>query len=816
MDCVDDVSRAVTFARLRSMNLRCLVPVDQRLGLVELSERASVRPSVVSRQSLCLLVVAGLVVASCSDDDGAAAQTTVAPTTEAPEPEVTDPDPGDELTGEGLQLGVLAPAPGLLTTLFEAQQRGIAFAAEDIAAGGGVLDGQLTTTTFTAPLGGSEAEVVQAAFDDGASALIGPAGSEAAAATRSVLDQSGGIACSASATVPGLTAEQDALGLFRTALPDDVMVSHVADTIIDRRDAEAPGTAWNVAIVARNDAYGLTFGNTLAVSLASRGLNPSVVDYNGNRVLFVGTASEVTDLDPDITVIVSYEEGIPILTELTRAGVDPGTVIGLDAFFRPRVATLAGPDGDPTAVDGFTMIGSVGDRSFLTRLFDADSNGQVANAAQAYDCAVILALATEAVDQGMSASMAGAVREVSEGGNTCTTYDDCLSKLDAGDDIDYDGASGNLAIDEIGDPTFGRFTSATISGGEVSDIESVDVDVAQIRREQAAHAAAVFTTSLQQALTFLGFFDGPIDGRESPELTAALAAFQASVGLPPTGVMDAATYAALRAALGEYQNLLASTTADVQRLLQSLGYYTGPIDGIWSAEVSAAMRAWQATLGVPQTGVLDEATVRAAYEQGVFGGGAAPSTTVPATTAPPTTAPPTTAPPTTAPPTTVPPTAPPTTSAPPAPTTTVPDNVPTANVFDTLKADPDFSIFVELALASGLTYDFTLIPFHTVFAPTNTAFEAALSPEEITSLKQDPKRLQQALLYHIVAGRYTASALPPAVLNLYGACLVVAGSPPAITVDGASVSRPDILATNGVIHGLASLMTVPEVPPTKC
>ena len=76
------------------------------------------------------------------------------------------------------------------------------------------------------------------------------------------------ISCSASATLPGLTAGQESFGLFRTALPDDVLVSYLADTIIARRDAEAPGAAWNVAIVARADDYGLAVGNGLAASLA--------------------------------------------------------------------------------------------------------------------------------------------------------------------------------------------------------------------------------------------------------------------------------------------------------------------------------------------------------------------------------------------------------------------------------------------------------------------------------------------------------------------------------------------------------------------
>ena len=178
------------------------------------------------------------------------------------------------LTGEGLAVGVIAPSQGLLTTLFQGQTRGIDFAVEDIADGGGVLDGPLDVTTTQTPLDGIDADVVPTVVDEGAQALIGPTGSTGGTEYRDAVAEADSISCSASASVPGLTSGQETFGLFRTALPDDVLVSYLADTIIARRDAEAPGDAWKVAIVARSDDYGLAVGNGLASSLQSRGLDP--------------------------------------------------------------------------------------------------------------------------------------------------------------------------------------------------------------------------------------------------------------------------------------------------------------------------------------------------------------------------------------------------------------------------------------------------------------------------------------------------------------------------------------------------------------
>lgn len=750
-------------------------------------------PRQVSRRTLCVLISAGVMLAACSSDDGDDSDGTVAtdPTGSAPA------DTTEGLTGEGLEIGVIAPSPGLLSTLFQGQARGIGFAQDDIATGGGVLDGPLEVLTSDTPLDGTEADVVPTAVEGGAQALIGPTGSTGADAYRDAVTEAGSISCSASATVPGLTSGQESFGLFRTALPDDVLVSYLADTIEARRDDAEPGAAWNIAIVARSDDYGLAIGNGLAYGLQVRGFVPSVVDYNPRRVLFAGTSSEVTDLNPDLTIVVSYEEGASIVTELVRGGVDPTTIIGLDSFFRPRIASLSAPDGDVDLVDGLTMIGTTGDRAFLTRLYDDDPNGQIANAAQAYDCAVTLALATEAVDNGSADSMSEAVMTVTADGTTCTTYDDCLSKLLAGENIDYDGVSGRLGIDENGDPTFGRFTTASLAGGEIGSIETTDVDIAEIRREQAAFAAAAFNTKLQQALTVLGFYTGPINGLESPELTAALAAFQASVGLPPTGVMDEATYNALRDALGAYGDLFDASTKQLQQLLTDLGFYDGPIDGIWTEQLTEAVKAFQRELGVPETGVLDAATVVAAYERGYLSGSTPTTTTPPETTAPPATA---------APETTVAPTAPPTTVAPTPPAQD--------NLWTVLNNDPDLSIFRDLLLKAGYNSEVDDPRLFTVFAPTNAAFEADQNLlGQIQGLEGDA--LSDFLSYYIAEGKYTIATMPPTVENLYGAELTIAGTPPALTVDGAPISatKRDILASNGVIQALDVLIQPPADDP---
>ena len=78
----------------------------------------------------------------------------------------------------------------------------------------------------------------------------------------------------------------------------------------------------------------------------------------------------------------------------------------------------------------------------------------------------------------------------------------------------------------------------------------------------AAEQQSIATTAaVQQTLSLAGFWTGPVDGEWSPALTEALKAFQAELGVKPTGTVDAATIAALERAIAEADEPEATPTA---------------------------------------------------------------------------------------------------------------------------------------------------------------------------------------------------------------------------------------------------------------
>ena len=78
----------------------------------------------------------------------------------------------------------------------------------------------------------------------------------------------------------------------------------------------------------------------------------------------------------------------------------------------------------------------------------------------------------------------------------------------------------------------------------------------------AAEQQSIATTAaVQQTLSLAGFWTGPVDGEWTPALTEALKAFQAELGVKPTGTVDAATIAALERAITEADEPEATPTA---------------------------------------------------------------------------------------------------------------------------------------------------------------------------------------------------------------------------------------------------------------
>ncbi len=140
------------------------------------------------------------------------------------------------------------------------------------------------------------------------------------------------------------------------------------------------------------------------------------------------------------------------------------------------------------------------------------------------------------------------------------------------------------------------------------------------QKQAAAAAVSAYTATLQQSLADAGYYTGAVDGVYGPETVAAVEALQTANGLPVTGTVDKATADALQAALegvhGAASQASVAATAAVQQTLKLVGFWDGPVDGIWTEALTEAVKAFQVELGVEPTGTVDAATI-AAFEKAI-------------------------------------------------------------------------------------------------------------------------------------------------------------------------------------------------------
>jgi peptidoglycan hydrolase-like protein with peptidoglycan-binding domain len=88
--------------------------------------------------------------------------------------------------------------------------------------------------------------------------------------------------------------------------------------------------------------------------------------------------------------------------------------------------------------------------------------------------------------------------------------------------------------------------------GVVDRATSLALDAAVVAEKgQDAAELALQTVAVQTALKVTGFWDGPVDGEWTDELTEALKDFQEALGVEPTGEVDAETLAAFEEFLEE-------------------------------------------------------------------------------------------------------------------------------------------------------------------------------------------------------------------------------------------------------------------------
>src|SRR5690242_7217441 len=123
-----------------------------------------------------------------------------------------------------------------------------------------------------------------------------------------------------------------------------------------------------------------------------------------------------------------------------------------------------------------------------------------------------------------------------------------------------------------------------------------------------------------------------------------------------------------------------------------------------------------------------------------------------------------------------------------------------ADIVDTAVAAGQFTTLVKAVQAAGLVDTLKGKGPFTVFAPTDAAF-AKLPAGTLDALLQDKQKLGQILTYHVVPGKVTAAQVKTGqVKTVQGQSLSMKADKGAVSVNDAKVVKADVMADNGVIH----------------
>ena len=384
-------------------------------------------------------------LAACSPGDEIVVDETIADTTTT--------TMRAQVTGDGqLVIGALLPLTD--TLLGEPMAAAVQTAVDRINAAGGVL-GQRVRLVVTDE-GSSTATAtasIQTLLDSDVDAIIGPASSLVALSTLDELVAAGKVVCSPTASALALDDFPDSDLFFRT-VPSDSLQARAIGAAADQTGAQ------RVTIVYVDDSYGRPFANAVEASLANEAI--AVV----GRIAFAADDDDLSDeaallADSDTQVLIllaNGEDGTRFLEALDdddtsrlskivvndalRNPAAPQRIQGLDDELREKIIGLA-PQADSGDVDApFDPPG----------LF----------AANAFDCANLIALAAVRADSDASRDIARQIAQVSVSGSACETFAECAETFQSELQIDYNGPTGvtDLLI-RTGDPsraTFDRFT----------------------------------------------------------------------------------------------------------------------------------------------------------------------------------------------------------------------------------------------------------------------------------------------------------------------------------------------------------------------
>jgi uncharacterized surface protein with fasciclin (FAS1) repeats len=128
------------------------------------------------------------------------------------------------------------------------------------------------------------------------------------------------------------------------------------------------------------------------------------------------------------------------------------------------------------------------------------------------------------------------------------------------------------------------------------------------------------------------------------------------------------------------------------------------------------------------------------------------------------------------------------------------------DIVETAVAAGSFKTLATALQAAGLVETLKGEGPFTVFAPTDEAF-AKIPESDLKALLADKAKLTKVLTYHVVPGKVTAAEVVKldSAKTVEGQSVKIDASD-GVKIDNANVIKADVMASNGVIHVIDSVI----------
>lgn len=365
-------------------------------------------------------------------------------------------------TGEPQQVGArlvtLLPLTGSLAGNGPSRERAAMLAAMQVNEAGGLRNGRLQLDHLDS---GTQSEVAATRLENYLNTqgkpdvLIGASSSQVSREILQWATRENFPMISPASTASSFTRDDDADLFFRTAPSDAFQGTVLADRI------QESGVR-KLGLIYQNDAYGNSLKDTLESALSSKevAVVTSLPYAQGDAEALLAQLDAFFAQDIDGVCLVGYPQEAP---QIFNHWIDAGAKPDIRWFFSDGLKsaqTMAGVR-EPFRLD--RSLGTVPSSlpQEASARFEQDYLAQyqalpVSFAAHTYDAVVLAALALQKQQFDPSLSIGDALREVSSPpgqlvGPGVKGLKDALERVARGEDVNYEGASGNVDFDAQGD-----------------------------------------------------------------------------------------------------------------------------------------------------------------------------------------------------------------------------------------------------------------------------------------------------------------------------------------------------------------------------